>query len=165
MTGRSFGSSSTCQPEIPPAIGAAAPAGLSIDSKIAGANNICLPRTLQFFMLQFVCDYCENLKRPDEIWITGVAAENVGTQAARREVVIDPTWRRERALLPFAVHFCSIECKDSYLAELFDKPAALLEVQGAVTEPDGRRLVRAKRKPLGEAIQSRTQTRKKTRGR
>ena len=116
-------------------------------------------------MLQFVCDYCENLKQPDEIWITGVAAENVGTQAARREVVIDPTWRRERALLPFAVHFCSVECKDTYLAELFDKPAVLLEVQGARTDPDGRRVVRAKKKPLVKAIQSRTQTRKKTRGR
>lgn len=116
-------------------------------------------------MLQFVCDYCENLKQPDEIWITGVAAENVGTQAARREVVIDPSWRRERALLPFAVHFCSIECKDKYLSELFNKPAPLLEVQDAVTEPDGRRVVRAKKMPLVKAIQSRTQTRKKTRGR
>ena len=114
-------------------------------------------------MLQFVCDYCENLKRPDEIWITGVAAENVGTQAARREVVIDPTWRRERALLPFAVHFCSIECKDSYLAELFDKPAALLEVQDAVTEPDGRRVVRAKKKPLGKRSRAAPRHARKTR--
>ena len=78
-------------------------------------------------MLQFVCDYCENVKEPDETWINGVAAENVGTQAARREVVIDPVWRRERAVLPFAVHFCCVECKDNYLAELFNRPSALLE--------------------------------------
>ena len=116
-------------------------------------------------MLQFVCDYCENVKLAGEVWINGVAAENVGTQAARREVVIDPSWRRERALLPFAVHFCSIECKESYLAELFDKPAALLEVQAAVTGPDGRRVVRAKKKPLTRATQTRTQTRKNKRAR
>jgi hypothetical protein len=35
-------------------------------------------------MLRFVCDYCQNVKQPDEVWINGMAAENVGTQAARR---------------------------------------------------------------------------------
>lgn len=98
-------------------------------------------------MLQFVCDYCETVKDPSDTWINGIAAENVGTQAARREVVIDPTWRRERALLPFAVHFCSVECKDNYLAELFNKPAELLEVESAQVER-GRRVVRARKKAV-----------------
>ncbi len=108
-------------------------------------------------MLQFVCDYCASTKSPDETWINGVAAENVGTQAARREVVIDPTWRRERALLPFAVHFCSLECKDNYLAELFSRPAELLEVESA-TVRRGRRVVRAKKKTVGTTGQARTGT-------
>ncbi len=114
-------------------------------------------------MLQFVCDYCENVKEPDETWINGVAAENVGTQAARREVVIDPVWRRERAVLPFAVHFCCVECKDNYLAELFNRPSALLEVESARIKPSGGRVVRAKKKVLDGSAQSRTRLHRKVR--
>jgi hypothetical protein len=116
-------------------------------------------------MLRFVCDYCENVKLPDEVWINGIGVENVGTQAARREVVIDPAWRRERALLPFAVHFCSVECKDSYLAELFNKPAVLLEVKSAEGKLDGRRVVRAKKTPVSKASSSYTRAQSKMRGR
>ena len=116
-------------------------------------------------MLQFACDYCEDVKLAEEVWINGIAAENVGTQAARREVVIDPAWRRDRAILPFAVHFCSVECKDNYLTELFKKPAALLEVESAVMTSEGRRVVRAKKKPLGAALRKRTSRQKKVRGR
>jgi hypothetical protein len=116
-------------------------------------------------MLQFVCDYCENVKLPDEVWINGIAAENVGTQAARREVVIDPSWRRERAVLPFAVHFCSVQCKDSYLAELFNKPAVLLEVKSAEGKPDGLRVVRAKKTPVSRAGEKRTRASSRVRGR
>ena len=115
-------------------------------------------------MLQFVCDYCETVKAPSETWINGIAAENVGTQAARREVIIDPAWRRERAVLPFAVHFCSIECKDNYLAELFNKPAELLEVESATIAP-GRRVVRAKKRAVKDGAQARTSTLRKSRTR
>jgi len=114
-------------------------------------------------MLQFVCDYCENVKLPDEIWINGVAAENVGTQAARREVIIDPTWRRDRALLPFAVHFCSVECKDNYLTQLFNKPSALLEVESADVKPAVGRVVRAKKTSGPAVVETRTSTRTKRR--
>lgn len=114
-------------------------------------------------MLQFVCDYCENVKKPGETWINGIAAENVGTQAARREVIIDPAWRRERAVLPFAVHFCSLDCKDNYLAELFNKPTALLEVEEVTTTSAGERVVRAKKKPLRTVARSSRSTRRKTR--
>ncbi len=115
-------------------------------------------------MLQFICDYCANVKEPGETWINGVAVENVGTQAARREVIIDPAWRRERAVLPLAVHFCSVECKDNYLAELFNRPASLLEVEAAGTEPaTGRRISRARKKPASEAVKTRTTTSRKTR--
>lgn len=104
-------------------------------------------------MLQFVCDYCGNIKELVETWINGMAAENVGMQAARREVVIDPVWRHERVVQPFAVHFCSIDCKDSYLAELFDKPPSLLEVKSVRPEPkNGTRVVRAKKKPATASV-------------
>lgn len=104
-------------------------------------------------MVQFVCDYCRNIKQPGEIWINGLAAENIGTQASRREVVIYPAWRYERAVLPLAVHFCCVECKDNYLAMLFNRPAKLLEVEEAEVEPTtGRRTVRAKKAPPRDAV-------------
>jgi hypothetical protein len=117
-------------------------------------------------MLQFSCDYCGTLKKPRETWINGVAAENVGTQAARREVVIDPAWRRERSLLPLAVHFCSVECKDNYLSELFNRPASLLEIESADVEPaTGQRIVRARKKPVPGAAQKRSLTARRSRSR
>ncbi len=114
-------------------------------------------------MLQFVCDYCEAVKEPSETWINGIAAENVGTQAARREAIIDPVWKRERAILPFAVHFCSVECKDNYLAELFNRPAALLEVQSSLAQSDGRRVVRAKKRPAAKAVTTKSKVTKRVR--
>ncbi len=111
-------------------------------------------------MLQFVCDYCASVRQPNDTWINGLAVENVGTRAARREVVIDPAWRYERAVLPLAVHFCSVECKDNYLAELFDKAPARLEVERVETEPaSGRRTIRARKKPV-TGSQKRTVSRK-----
>jgi len=110
-------------------------------------------------MLQFVCDYCSRVKQAGETWITGLAAENVGTQAARREVVIDPVWRRERAVLPLAVHFCSLECKDNYLAKLFDQPVPVLEITSVESQP-GARVIRARKKPASETVRKRTVTRK-----
>ncbi|HKD84733.1 MAG TPA: hypothetical protein VKB58_08300 [Terriglobales bacterium] len=112
-------------------------------------------------MLQFVCDYCGNIKQAGEVWIGGMAAENVGTKAARREVIIDPAWRYERAVAPLAVHFCSLDCKDGYMAELFDKPTSLLEVESAEVEPaTGTRTVRARKKPVTTSVRKRV-TRKR----
>jgi hypothetical protein len=113
-------------------------------------------------MLQFVCDYCGNTKEPSETWINGMAAENIGTHAARREVVIDPNWRYERAVQPLAVHFCCVDCKDSYLAELFEQPAALLEIESVKRQPaTGALIVRARKKPIPGAVQRRTTTRRR----
>ena len=99
-------------------------------------------------MLQFVCDYCGNVKRPEEAWLNGLAAENVGTQAARREVVIDPVWKYDRAVQRLAVHFCSVECKDKFVAQLFDRPAALLEVARVDVVPGEGRVVHARKRPV-----------------
>ncbi len=108
-------------------------------------------------MLQFVCDYCGNIKHAGETWINGVAVENIGTQAARREVILDPAWRYERVVLPLAVHFCCLDCKDRYLAELFQKPLPLIEVESVEVKPDtGRRVIVAKRKPASEVTRKRT---------
>src|SRR5256884_4768922 len=78
-------------------------------------------------MIQFVCDSCGRVKEPSETWIVGTAAEAVGVTAARREVTIQSAWDRAIAVHPFAVHFCSIKCKDSYMAELFAADSAAEE--------------------------------------
>jgi hypothetical protein len=85
-------------------------------------------------MIQFVCDTCSAVKQPHEVWIAGVAAEAVGAVSARREVNILSAWDRTTALHPFAVHFCSIQCKDEYMARLFAPEAPVGEVEEVVVE-------------------------------
>jgi hypothetical protein len=70
-------------------------------------------------MIQYVCETCLAVKEPEEIWIVGTAAEAVGSISARREMNIRSIWNRTTALHPLAVHFCSTECKDEYMARLF----------------------------------------------
>ena len=80
-------------------------------------------------MLQYVCDNCGNVKGQDDIWILGFAAERLGARAARREVTIAPAWDENRAVQWFAVHFCSEECKDTYVERLFgEAPEGATEV-------------------------------------
>jgi len=90
-------------------------------------------------MIQFVCDSCAAIKEPSEVWIVGLAAESVGFTAARREVTIQSAWDRPTAVHPFAVHFCSVECKDNYMAQLF-APEATAEqvVVGSASEEEVR---------------------------
>lgn len=82
--------------------------------------------------MRFACEWCERLKDPDEAWILGFAAENLGATAARREVTVMSGWDRERAVHPFAVHFCSIEHKDNYMAALFDTTPTPVVGEGKV---------------------------------
>jgi len=70
-------------------------------------------------MIHFACDSCRTIKAWNEIWLLGLAAETVGVVAARREVTILPVWDRDQAVHRLAVHFCSEECKDKYVAKLF----------------------------------------------
>jgi hypothetical protein len=74
-------------------------------------------------MLRFACEWCKRLKEPDEKWVLGFAAENLGVTASRREVTILSQWDPDRSVHPFAVHFCSIEHKDKYMAALFERAA------------------------------------------
>lgn len=100
-------------------------------------------------MLRYACDWCERLKEADEVWILGFAAENRGVTASRREVTVLNEWDRERAVNPFAVHFCSIEHKDNYMAALFDTvpvdEVELRKVVPVVEEVEVRRTVPGKR--------------------
>jgi|SRR6185437_257097 len=79
-------------------------------------------------MIQFVCDNCSAIKRPEEEWIVGHAAEQVGAVSARREIAIQSAWDRANTLHPLAVHFCSVQCKDEYMSRLFDTDIPVEEV-------------------------------------
>jgi hypothetical protein len=89
-------------------------------------------------MLRYACEWCGVLKEPNEAWILGFAAENLGVTAARREVTVLSGWDRERAVHPFAVHFCSEAHKDNYMAALFEtgpQPIVEEEVEIRRTAP------------------------------
>jgi hypothetical protein len=70
-------------------------------------------------MIQFVCDSCGAVKDDAEVWVLGLAGDAVGAASARREITILSTWDRPNAVHLLAVHFCSLECKDDYVARLF----------------------------------------------
>jgi hypothetical protein len=79
-------------------------------------------------MIQYVCEICSAVKEPEEVWIVGLAAEAVGITSARREINIQSAWNRPTAVHPLAVHFCSTQCKDEYMARLFSPEAPVKEV-------------------------------------
>jgi hypothetical protein len=107
-------------------------------------------------MIQYVCDTCSAAKEPEEAWIVGLAAETVGTISATREINIQSAWNRTTAVHPLAVHFCSIQCKDDYMARLFapEAPVEGTTIERAVpTEiiieqvvPETKRVVTKRRK-------------------
>jgi hypothetical protein len=86
-------------------------------------------------MIEFVCDNCSAVKQPEEAWIAGLAAEAVGAVSARREITIQSAWNRTTALHPLAVHFCSLQCKDEYMARLFSSEEPVREVVVEKTAP------------------------------
>jgi hypothetical protein len=106
-------------------------------------------------MIQYVCETCSAVKGPEEAWLVGVAAEAVGVTSARREVTIQSEWDSATAVHPLAVHFCSIECKDEYMARLFAPEGPIKQVvveRAAPTEvivervPETKRVVTKTRK-------------------
>jgi hypothetical protein len=75
-------------------------------------------------MIAFVCDTCGKLKKDEQEWILGIAAESLGVVSARREVNIPSVWLDSQAVHPLAVHFCSERCKDRYMNKLFSYGSA-----------------------------------------
>src|SRR6266436_3830417 len=79
-------------------------------------------------MIQYVCETCSAVKEPEEVWIVGLAAEAIGITSARREINIQSAWNRPTDVHPLAVHFCSTQWKDDYMARLFAREAPGKEV-------------------------------------
>ncbi|HXA86075.1 MAG TPA: hypothetical protein VNZ47_13415 [Candidatus Dormibacteraeota bacterium] len=77
-------------------------------------------------MVRFECESCGRLKGDGEAWILGFAAQNIGVTSSRREISIASSWDRPRAVEALAVHFCSDECRATYMNALFgDSPETL----------------------------------------
>lgn len=90
-------------------------------------------------MIRFQCESCGRLKGEGDVWILGFAAENIGVTSARREISIASSWDRPRAVESLAVHFCSDECRATYMSALFgDTPETL----GGATTSTKRRFKR-----------------------
>lgn len=110
-------------------------------------------------MIRFECDWCQNVKTADEVWLLGLAAEVVGATTARREVTILSGWNPETALASLAVHFCSEECKADYMATLFDQAPDL-------TKESNRRVTASSkagnRKSVNSKSKARTSARKRS---
>jgi hypothetical protein len=61
--------------------------------------------------------------------------------AASREITILSTWDEKSACHPLAVHFCSVEHKDNYMAALFDSeplPGEIVIEQETTVAPSRR---------------------------
>lgn len=99
-----------------------------------------------------------------DAWLLGYAAEAIGAVSARREVNMVSSWTYENAIQPFAVHFCSLDCRDAYLTKLFGEvPVAVQQtkivkrVRSAPAVAKRELTVVTKRAP----VKSRTVTRKR----
>ena len=92
-------------------------------------------------MIRFQCDGCGRIKEEGEVWILGFAAENIGVTSARREISIASSWDRPRAVETLAVHFCSDECRATYMTALFGDSAQVQDGSVAVTRRRVKRVV------------------------
>lgn len=74
-------------------------------------------------MVEIHCETCDAVKRPNEEtrngpeWILGWDILTESPQAVQRSIRLLDHWDGRRVAEFAAVHFCSIECKDKYLAE------------------------------------------------
>src|ERR1700739_1025018 len=92
-------------------------------------------------MIRFQCESCGRLKGDGEDWILGFAAENIGVTSARREISIASSWDHPRAVDALAVHFCSDECRGTYMSAVFGGSPETLDGSATSTKRRIKRLV------------------------
>jgi hypothetical protein len=113
-------------------------------------------------MVLFACDWCKTIKQVGDVWILGLAAESIGVTAAHREINILSAWDEARACDRLAVHFCSAEHKDKYMAALFKaEPVAETVIEAKATVASGRTAERKYMRSAGSRATTKT-TKKRT---
>jgi hypothetical protein len=70
-------------------------------------------------MVNIVCDTCGATREQDsrEPWILGYDLETRSASGVSRAVRFLDRWDERRITELGAIHFCSVQCKDDYLAK------------------------------------------------
>ncbi len=75
-------------------------------------------------LLKYSCDWCNRVKKRDEGWILGFAAERRGARSSQLELQVLSRWSDYAAQDPLAVHFCSVSHQRKYFESLLGTTAA-----------------------------------------
>ena len=67
-------------------------------------------------MVKVICDTCDVERNSGEEWVLGYDIESVSPNGVRRAITFLDRWDSRRMDELGAIHFCSLECKDKYLA-------------------------------------------------
>ena len=67
-------------------------------------------------MVKVICDTCDVERNRGEEWVLGYDIESVSPNGVRRAITFLDRWDSRRMDELGAIHFCSLECKDKYLA-------------------------------------------------
>lgn len=71
----------------------------------------------EYSMIRITCDVCGAIKRGRQSeWIIGYDLQYDTPRAVGRSISFFPRWDDSRVLEHGAVHFCSPECKEQYVA-------------------------------------------------
>jgi hypothetical protein len=69
-------------------------------------------------MIRIICDTCGVVKNPrQQEWILGYDLRVDTPQTVSRSISFFDRWDDSRILQRGAIHFCSLECKQAYIAE------------------------------------------------
>lgn len=97
-------------------------------------------------MLEYRCDWCHRLKKPDDVWIVGLAGERSGVTGSRRQMETLKKWNTQWAVHPLAVHFCSTKHKDKFVEALFSSEWPTVS-KSAISKAAARRRKAKENKP------------------
>lgn len=67
-------------------------------------------------MITVTCDQCKVVRQPGEEWVLGYDIESVSPSGVRRAINFLDHWDARRMDELGAIHLCSLECRDDYLA-------------------------------------------------
>ena len=68
-------------------------------------------------MVTITCDICGAKKTPREEWVLGYDLEFESPRSLRRAVTFLDRWDDRRIVELGAIHFCSLQCRDEYIAK------------------------------------------------
>lgn len=75
-------------------------------------------------MVEIKCDHCDKVKHPNDEtrnsgpdWILGWDLISESTNAVQRSIRFLDRWDARRVAEFGAIHFCSLECRERYIAE------------------------------------------------